>query len=90
MISDAFLRLLQCPETRTPLVNADEALVTRLRTRIREGSIHYADGSKPDKELADRLDGALVNEGRTLAYAVTDNIPNLIREEALPVEPAEG
>ena len=87
MISDAFLRLLQCPETRTPLTNADDALVTSLRSRIREGSIQYADGSKPDKELADRLDGALVNEGRTLAYAVADNIPNLIREEALPIGP---
>lgn len=90
MISDAFLRLLQCPETRTPLRNADEALLARLRERIREGSIHYVDGSKPDKDLADRLDGALVNEGRTLAYGVTDNIPNLIREEALAVEPTEG
>lgn len=88
MISDAFLRLLQCPATQTPLSNADEALLTSLRTRIREGSIQYADGSRPDKDLADRLDGALVNEGRTLAYPVTDNIPNLIREEALPLAPS--
>ena len=90
MISDAFLRLLQCPETRTPLTNADEALVTSLRERIREGSIQYADGAKPESELAERLGGALVNEWRTLAYAVVDNIPNLIREEALPIEPPVG
>lgn len=89
MISDAFLRLLQCPETRTPLANADDAFMTNLRQRIREGSMRYADGSTPEKDLADRLDGALVNEARTLAYAVTGGIPNLIREEALELTAIE-
>ncbi len=76
------LDLLLCPETREKLTLAPTALVERLNAAIETGTLKNRAGA-PVKQ---RLDAALLRADGKFAYAIHDDIPNLILDEAIPVE----
>jgi uncharacterized protein YbaR (Trm112 family) len=78
------LDLLLCPETREKLSLAPPALVERLNAAIDSGTLKNRAGA-PVKA---RMEAALLRADGKFAYPVADDIPNLILDEAIPVEPA--
>ena len=82
MISSEFLALLRCPLTLESLVIADSTLVGRLNAGIEAGTLLNRAGEAIDRAL----DSGLVNQGRTLAYPIRDEIPCLLVDEAIPLE----
>ena len=84
MIHPDLLAILACPATRQPLAQADEALLGRVNERIAAGGVQNVGGT----DVTAVLDAALVREDGTLLYPVRDDIPVLLREEGIEVEPA--
>lgn len=81
-VDKALLDLLYCPETREKLSLAPPALVEKLNAGIEAGTLKTRAGAP----VKDRLDAALVRPDGKFAYGVVDDIPNLILDEAIPLE----
>lgn len=71
-----------CPETRTPLHVADNALVARLNEAIAAGRLKNRVG----RQLESPLDGGLVREDGAVLYPIVDDIPVLLVDEAIELE----
>lgn len=78
-ISPDLLEILRCPEDRTPVQEADAALIERLNAAIQAGSIK----NKGGEPVSEPVQGGLVREDRTLLYPVRDDIPVMLIEEAI-------
>ncbi len=79
MIAEKFLKLLVCPETRTPLTQADAALVRQLNGAVARRVLR----NKAGRVLESPFDGALVRADAAVAYPIVDNIPMLLVDEGV-------
>lgn len=79
MLDPAFLQILRCPATRGSLrlLTADE--LSQLNAAIQQGSVSNQIGVA----LTLPCDGALLNEAQTLIYAVWNDVPQLVANEAI-------
>ena len=82
MITDDLLDMLRCPDSRQPLQRADADLVAKVNRRIAAGRVRNRTG----QALARQVDGLLVRADDRLAYAVIDDIPILLIEEAIDMD----
>ncbi len=85
MIDKDLLKILVCPENRTPLRLADEALVDRLNRAVAAGTLKNRVG----QPVQSPLEGGLVREDGALFYPIINGIPVLLIDEAIPLDPAE-
>ena len=81
MIDPDFLKILRCPESHQELRLAEPALVERLNQQITTGSLRNRAG-QPVKE---NLDGGLVRADGKFLYAVRQDIPVMLVDEAIPL-----
>ena len=81
MINSELLSKLRCPETRQPLRLADATEVSQLNERIKSGGVKNRGG----KPVTEPVDGALVRDDRQVAYAIRQEIPVMLVEEAIPL-----
>ncbi len=86
MIDKEFLGYLLCPDNRTPLHEADEALLARLNEAIRAGTVKNRVG----EPVCRPLEGGLVREDGEFLYPVRDGIPMLLIDEAIPLAALRG
>ncbi|MCL4191640.1 MAG: Trm112 family protein [Thermoguttaceae bacterium] len=86
MIDQEFLDLLVCPENHTSLRLADEALVARLNALIAAGKLVNCGG----QAVREAIQGGLVREDGRRLYPIMDNIPVLLIDEAIALEPSGG
>ena len=82
MIDKDLLDILVCPENRTRLELADDALVEKLNRAISAGGVQNRAG----EPVAEPVEGGLVREDGTLLYPIRDGIPVLLIDEAIPLE----
>ena len=85
MIDAELLKLLVCPETRTPLSVAEPELLERLNQAIAAKNIRNRAG----QEVAQPLEGGLVREDRAVLYPIVDEIPTLLVDEAIELSQLE-
>lgn len=85
-IGQDLLDILRCPDDRSPLTSADDALVERLNREIAAGRLRNRAGGK----MESRLDGGLVRRDRTLLYPVVEGIPIMLVDEAIPLDQVAG
>jgi len=81
MIDKELLDILACPENKTPVTLADEALIAEINRRIEKGQIKNRGGKSVDK----KIDGGLVREDRAYLYPIEDDIPIMLIDEAIPL-----
>ena len=86
MISKELLDILVCPEHRTPLAVADDALLAALNRAMGQGRLKNRGGERVDKPL----DGALVRDDREVVYPIIDGIPIMLIDEAIPLDQLGG
>lgn len=80
MIDAELLEILACPENKTPVRVADDAEVAALNARIRSGSVRNRAG-----DPVEEIDGGLIREDGLYLYAIRDDIPIMLIDEAIPL-----
>ena len=82
MVDPELLEILVCPENKTPVALADDALVAKINTAIEAGTLKNRGG-----ELVDaKVDGGLVREDQVYVYPIRDDIPIMLIDEAIALE----
>lgn len=79
MLDPEFVKILVCPDNRTPVRIASEQEITNLNQKIEEGSLQNIGGRK----VNDKLDAGLIREAGDRLYPVRKNIPVMLVEEAI-------
>ena len=79
MLDPEFVKILVCPDNRTPVRIASEQEITNLNQKIEEGSLQNIGGRK----VNDKIDGGLIREAGDRLYPVRKNIPVMLVEEAI-------
>ena len=79
MIDPEFVKILVCPENRTPVRVASDKEILDLNQKIEEGSLQNIGGRK----VNDKLDSGLIREAGDRLYPVRNNIPVMLVEEAI-------
>lgn len=85
-LDQELLDILVCPETKQPVSLADAELLDRLNARVRDGTLE----NRAAQTVAEPLDAALVREDRVVCYAIRDDIPIMLIEEAIPLDQLDG
>jgi uncharacterized protein YbaR (Trm112 family) len=85
VIDPGLLEILVCPENRTPLHLADDALVARLNRAIGEKRLNNRAG----QPVKSPIEGGLIREDRAILYPIVEGIPVLLTSEAIPLEQVE-
>lgn len=83
VVDPELLEILVCPETRQPVRPADEALVDRLNRTIEEGKVKNRGGDVVEEPM----DGGLVREDGQVLYPIRDEIPVMLIDESIELEP---
>lgn len=81
MVDPELLEILVCPENRTPVALAAEDLVGKINAAIAAGTLKNRAGA----EVKEKIDGGLVREDRAYLYAIREDIPIMLIDEAIPL-----
>jgi len=81
MVDPELLKILVCPENKTAVALADDALVAKANAAIEAGTLKNRAG----EIVKEQIDGGLVREDRVYLYAIRDDIPIMLIDEAIPL-----
>lgn len=79
------LDVLVCPETHEKLGVASAGLVTRVNEAIRAGTLRNRAG----RPVTQPIEAGLVRADGKVLYRVDEEIPNLLPDEAIPLDGVE-
>jgi uncharacterized protein YbaR (Trm112 family) len=82
VIDQELLDILACPEDKTPVKLADQALIDEINLRIGTGDLKNRGGQTLEKTI----DGGLIREDGAYLYPIEDDIPIMLIDEAIPLE----
>ncbi len=82
MMRPEVLKMLVCPETRSPLSIAPSELVSQINQAISVGDLTNRAGQKLDRQL----DGGLLRADGAVLYPIVDDIPMMLIDEAIPLD----
>lgn len=82
MIDKELLDILACPETKEGVSLAEQSLIDTLNSAIQAGSLKNRGG----EAVKERIDGGLVRDDGKYLYAIRDEIPIMLIDEAIPLD----
>ncbi len=82
MLDKELLEILCCPETKQDVAEADEALIAKINESISAGELKNRAG----QPVAEKIDGGLIREDKKYLYAIREDIPIMLIDEAIPLE----
>lgn len=80
------LDILVCPETRRPLILADEAVLARVNRLADEGAVLNRGG----ETVHSGLEALLLRDDGEVAYPVRDEIPIMLIDESIDITALPG
>lgn len=86
MVDPELLKILVCPENKTPVTTADDALIAAANAAIKAGTLKNRAG----EAIGENIDGGLIREDRAYLYPIRDDIPIMLIDEAIPVDQLES
>lgn len=86
MIDEQLLEILACPEDKSAVHLAEDALVGQVNAAIAAGRLNNRAGHP----VTEPIDGGLVRADGQWLYPIRDDIPVMLIEEALPLPPPEA
>ena len=86
MVSDELVRILACPETKQPVARAPAELLEKLNARMRQGALRDTGG----EALAQPIEAGLLRQDGRVLYPIIDDIPRMLVERGIPVDPGEA
>ena len=81
-MDEELLKILVCPENKTPVTVADDALISKVNDAIEGGKLK----NRGDKTVDAKIDGGLVREDEAYLYPIRDDIPIMLIDEAVPLD----
>ncbi len=78
-ISKELLDILCCPETKEPVALISDDEIKRLNGLIEQGQIKRRNGETE----TEKIDGGLLRQDGKFLYAIRDDIPVMLIDEAL-------
>jgi uncharacterized protein YbaR (Trm112 family) len=81
MIDDELLKILVCPEDKTPVRPATAEEIGALNQRIETGALKNRSG----QAVTEALTEGLVREDGRYLYPIRDDIPVMLVDEAIPL-----
>jgi uncharacterized protein YbaR (Trm112 family) len=81
MVDEELLKILVCPENKTPVHLADVDLVVRVNAAIEAGTLKNRAGEEVDTAI----EGGLVREDRAYLYPIREDIPVMLIDEGIPL-----
>lgn len=78
-IDETLLKILVCPEDKTPVSLADPGLVEALNRKIEQGAVRNRAG----KPVVEKLDGGLIRSDQRFLYPIREDIPVMLVDEAI-------
>lgn len=82
MLRSDVVAMLRCPDDGSELAVASEAVVGTLNAAIREGRLVNRAGKRVERVL----DGGLIRADGAWLYPVIDEIPILLRDDAISLD----
>ena len=82
MIDQELLDILACPETKEGLSVADQSVVDKINEKIKAGELKNRGG----EAVTEPIDGGLVRDDGKYLYAIRDEIPIMLIDEAIPMD----
>lgn len=77
------LKILCCPETHQALELANPSLMEKINQQVGSGRLKNRAG----QPVTEKIEGGLVREDEKFLYPIRQNIPVLLVDEAIPLEP---
>jgi uncharacterized protein YbaR (Trm112 family) len=81
MVDPELLSILVCPENKTPVALADQALIDKTNKAIEAGKVKNRAGDA----VAEKIEGGLVREDKVYMYPIREDIPIMLIDEAIPL-----
>lgn len=81
MVSSELLSILCCPETKQDLTVADASLIARLNQKIEKSALKNRGG----ETVAQKIEGGLIRADKQYLYAIREDIPIMLIDEAIPL-----
>lgn len=82
MVDEELLKILVCPEDKTPVRVAEQDLVDRINAAIESGTLKNRAGEAVDTAV----DAVLVREDNAYGYPIREDIPVMLIDEAIPLD----
>ena len=82
MVHPELLKILVCPENKTPVVLAGDDLVAKINGAIEARTLK----NRADVVVDMKIDGGLVREDKAYLYPIRDDIPIMLIDEAIPLD----
>ena len=86
MVDPELLKILVCPENKTPVSLVDDGIIEKANSAIEAGTLKNRGGEVVDKPI----DAALVREDNAYMYPIRDDIPIMLIDEAVPMDQLAG
>jgi uncharacterized protein YbaR (Trm112 family) len=80
MIDKELLDILCCPETKQDLTLVEGETIKKINDRIRLGTLKNRGGETVKEEI----DAGLLREDKKYLYAIKEDIPIMLIDEAIP------
>lgn len=81
MIHPELMKILVCPENKTPLHEADANLIDKINATIASGTLLNRAG----KQITEPIEGGLIREDGAYLYIIREDIPIMLIDEAIPL-----
>jgi uncharacterized protein len=81
-MNSELLKILRCPEDRSVLSPIDDDLLSRLNRAVAAGTLRNRAG----KIVEQPLDGALLRAAGDYVYPLHEQIPVLLKDDAIAIE----